>query len=432
MKRVLTFIIVIFGVFLLPQIIGPVVDRITYPQLKKEAEKALQYFDEVSVDDTSNAWFYYSRAGEQFDDSAWHKEVYQYIDGKIEITPHILSAIRENKQALELLRDGTKCDFCKIPYNPEIWAPSSFSMSSSNLDEIVDIAYAQSLFNLENMNNEKAIADIFSIMTISEHVASNGHAIDYMMGCWFFYQSYKLLKMGLESGVFDEVQLEIISNKLKVFEEEWPKFARVLEIEAKSTLMMLSESRKEITARQFMAMMFLRYINWKHFFSFNFAILGGYRFMNELSDELEEKEDIDSLIFNFDDNLEKDIEERIRNYSLKNLMYGIGLANIVRLYERKLSILTKIRILHLCSEVQRYKLRNGHYPPSIDDFDRKISIDLNSGEYFSYTNYGDSVIVSSSGNDPTEQKDDVSLTLTNIGIKRYLKRKRDSSKKPEQ
>jgi hypothetical protein len=430
-KKVVFIIFVILGLLFLPQIIGPVIDLVTYPQLKKEAENALQYFAEADVDDTNNAWYYYSRAGEQFDDGAWHKEVYSYIDEKIEITKNVRTAVRENKEALDLMRYGTERSFCRIPFDPEIWTPSSFHMSSS-IFKIVDLIVARAFFNLEEMNNEDAIADIFSMMTISEHVASNGHAIDYMMGGKFQYQSCKLLEIGLESGVFDEAQLEIISDKLMAFEKEWPKFARVLEIEAITMLLMLSESSKERSGSVFMAKVLLRYIHWKYLFSYNFAYLGGYRFMIKLSDELRGKEDIDSLISCVDDNLKENVEERIRDYCWKNFMYGMMLANLDHLFERRLDILSKIRVLHLCSEVQRYKWRNGHFPADIDNFERRVSIDFNTGKCFNYANFGDSVVVSSRGPDLNDEKDDVSLTLTDIGIKQYLERKRDACKKLEE
>jgi len=427
-KKLLSFIIIIFALFLLPQIIGPITDLITYPQLRKEAENAVQYFSEVSLDDTNNAWFYYSLAEDQFDDSGWNKEIGSYIDGKIAITSSIRTALRKNKQAADLFRDGTKRNFCRIPYEPGILVPISVIMSSNNLSKIVDLVSAQSLMNLESINNEKAITEIFSIITVSEHFASNGDAIDYMTGCMLFYRSYEILKMGLESCAFSEVQLETISNKLKEIEVEWPKFARVLEIESKSTLISLSGQTKGISGHRFSARILLRYINWKYLFSFNFANLGGYRFMNKLSDELEKEEDIDSLKINFGNNLKKNIEERINNYVWKNFMYGMILANIVHLYERKLTRLTRMRILNLCSEVQLYRLRTGHYPMTLENFNRRTSIDLNTGEYFNYTNYGDSAVISSFGPDPTDKGDDVLLTLTDIGVKQYLKRKRDSSK----
>ena len=89
-KKLLSFIIIIFALFLLPQIIGSITDLITYPQLKKETENAVQYFSEVSLDDTNNAWFYYSLAEDQFVDGDLNKDVDSYINGKIEITSNIL------------------------------------------------------------------------------------------------------------------------------------------------------------------------------------------------------------------------------------------------------------------------------------------------------------------------------------------------------
>jgi hypothetical protein len=430
-KIVLSFFFFVFGLLLLPQIIGLVVDCIAYPFMKKEAGNAQQYFAEVNVDDTSNAWYYYFRAGEKFDDNAWNREVYQYIDGTTEITPNILTAIRGNKQALELLQDGTKRNFCKIPHDQERLMSSSLSMSY-NLFKLVDLIDARALLNLKKMDYEDAIADIFSIISVSEHVASDGAAIDYMMGCKFIYQSCRLLEMGLESGSFNEIQLGIIADRLMALETEWPKFARVLEIEAKTTLIMLSNPRREGSGGVFMSKMLLRYIHWKYLFSYNFAYLGGYRFMNELSDELEEKEEIDSLIYSFNENLNQDVQRRIRIYGWKNFIYGIELANIVHLYERRLHILTNIRILHLCSEAQRYKLEHGYYPPKIEEFEKRVYTDFNTGECFNYTNFGDSIIVSSPGPDLDSEKDDVSLTLTDIGIKKYLERKRNAVKKPEE
>ncbi|MBA7594558.1 hypothetical protein ES703_01502 [subsurface metagenome] len=123
------------------------------------------------------------------------------------------------------------------------------------------------------------------------------------------------------------------------------------------------------------------------------------------------------------------LKKRMNNYAAKNHIFSVLMPNIIPMYRRILRTITKIRMLYLSSIISSYRLEKGRFPLNLEEIAEDLVVDFNTGKMWEYTNYEDSVTIFSPGPDISDRKDDISITLTRMGIKKYLAKRRKSHSK---
>ncbi len=430
------------GLILLLFVLGLITDWFTHPSIERAGKEALKDLMSLKRDEPGNAWNYYSAAIEKYKDIKPDKIPYRYLEGKIEITPNVIKIIEESKDIIGIIKEGTKQDFCSIPYNYEKGVAADIPDFMS-LRRTTDIICAKSLSELEMGHTEEALDNIFSVATVGKDIAAGAPVlISQMIGTVIFLQVNHVLEIGIASGVFNSSELETISEFLDEIERFWPMLSTALDGETKSLKITLSQSYRNFETSlpvwwsnikiRFYAEFAARFFCWRYIFSPKRATLCSIRLMDSIINELKEME---SETVKMTIKEETDIKaidllkKRMNNYAAKNHIFSVLMPNIIPVYRRILRTITKIRMLYLSSIISSYRLEKGRFPLNLEEIAEDLVVDFNTGKMWEYTNYEDSVTIFSPGPDISDRKDDISITLTRMGIKKYLAKRRKSHSK---
>lgn len=435
-KITISFILSIVGVILFLLIIGFTVDCFTYPSLKRTGNEALEDLKSLRIDKPGNAWDYYSIAIEKSRNIKPDKMRIGYIRGKIEITPEIIKAIEVNTDAIREIKEGARQDFCSVSFNYKKGLSVDIP-DFTTLKRITEILCVNSLRELEEGNAEEALNDIFTVATVGKHLASVAPTVlDQMVGGVLISQALSVLRIGVSSSVFNKNELKKVAQFLDEMEKDWPPLYQALDTQTKLlkiTIANITLSRTlEIVLlphHQKKPSIFLkslvRLVYWRYLFSPRLAFLKNFEFFDTIISEMQEIESTSSKVIKrgeihkiFPDIFQKRINENVRKNPIP-LIFIPKFSNKGRLVN-----ITKMRMLRLSSVISSYRLENGFFPPTLEEFEYDIVIDPNTGEMFVYTNYEDSVRIFSPGLNISNPGDDITILLTKMGIKKYLEKRR--------
>jgi len=437
-KIIIGIIASLLVLILLVFVIGWVTDLISKPAIKKAADEARLYFVSLKRDDPGNAWDYYSEAVKKCKAVESTKILSKYLDGIIEITPAVMKAILDNLDVVEKIEEGAKQDYYYYPYNYEKGILIEFPDFTS-FRKAAELVASKSLYDLESGRGDVALDELFSVMTFGKHVATGAPMLlDQITGTIIVDRALKILEMGIASGTFDEGQLENISEFLDDLEKHWPMLAYAFSSEVKlSQLSLEANAGKEVmlaaiwgnreSGGGFVRMFLLRLLCWRSFFSPYRSIYKSLAFMEAFSSDLEKTER--DILEGKKDNTSKKQEvdalnKGIEDFKRRNFFFRITAPNYENMLKRKFVYITKLRIAIASSQIETYKLRRGRFPQNLSEIAESMLVDFNTGKLLQYTNYGDSVTLFSPGPDLERIRDNVTISLNHLGIRKFLERKR--------
>lgn len=444
-KIIISIIVAILGIMVFLLLIGYLIDCLTHPSLKTAGVESLEYLMSLQKDDPGNAWDYYSAAIEKSKGVQSDKTWERYLDCAIEITPEILQTIKDSEETIKEIKEGAKQDFCSIPYDYKKGVAIEIP-DFMTLRRITEIMCMKSLRELEIGQTEEAHNEILTVATVGKHIASGSPQIlDQMIGNVLLAKALNVLEIALSSREFENSELEIISQSLSEIEKNWPMLSSALDGDIRQVkisfashafykpvdsylLLMYSYGQKPL----FFEKLIGRFLCWRYFFSIKLALLRSFIFINTVISEMQIIEN-EYMKTKTDEevntNREESLQERMINYSKKNPVFGLMLPNISSLYGRNRKSLTRVRALHLSCLINSYYLKKRHYPINLREIAGEITVDLNTGKIWEYTNHEDSVVIFSPGVNKTDDKDDISLTISNMGIKKYIEKRRNAEVK---
>jgi len=391
-----------------------------------------------------NAWDYYSAAMEKSKNIKLTIILERYLGGSSGITPEILQSIKDNEDAIEKFKEGARQKFCSIPYDYSkgvgIKIPDFMT-----LKRITEITCMKSLMELENGKNEKTLDDILSVAVVGKHIANSApNVFNQMIGIVFFGQAMKVLKTGLSADVFNLTELNVVSDSLSSLEKSFPMLASGLDGEKKLWKISVANLPFYESENGFAGLFFyenkmpsvfehivFRFYCWRYLFSPRLAALRSFKYMDNIVDGMKELEnsytqgDKKGKKYSKMENL---LLGNAKNYAVKNPIFSTMFPNFFSMYNRKADTITRIRILQLSCSIRSYFNENHHFPQNLEEIrgNDDIITDLNTGKLWNYTSYGDSAAIFSQGPSITDTSDDVSITLTTLGIKEYFSKMRKS------
>jgi len=437
-KIVIGIIASLVVLILLVFVIGWITDLISKPSIRKAADEARLYFVSLKRDEPGNAWDYYSEAVKKCKTIETGEILGKYRDGRKEATPAVMKVILDNLDVIEKIEEGAKQDYYCYPYDYEKGILIEFPDFMS-FRKAAELVASKSLYDLENGRTDVALDELFSVMTFGKQIATGAPMlIDQMMGTIVVDRALKILEMGIASGTFSEGQLENISEFLDDLEKHWPMLAYAFGSEVKlSQLSLGANAGKDVVSTVvwgneksgggFVRMFLLRLLCWRSFFSPYRSIHKSLAFMEAFSSDLE-KIERDILEGEKDKRLEEQemaaLNKRIDDYKRGNFFFRITAPNYETMLERKLMYITEIRIAIVSSQIETYRFRRGRFPQNLSEIAESMLVDFNTGKLWQYTKYGDSVTVFSPGPDLESKKDDITISLSKMGIKKFLERKR--------
>ncbi|TES93458.1 MAG: hypothetical protein E3J87_02295 [Candidatus Cloacimonadota bacterium] len=438
-RVIIGIIVAIVGLTLLVLLIGVIVDKVTQPSIKRAGDEALEYLTNLKRDEPGNAWDFYSLAIEKSRDIKSDKILSRYLNGNIEVTQEIMKTILDNLEIIEKIMEGARQEFYSYPYEYEKGAEAELPDYMS-LRKAVSVTCAKAFYDLENGRTDASLNGLFSVMIVGKHIASGAPMlIDQMIGIVIVDKALKVLEIGISSGTFNDSQLESIAEFLVDLEKHWPLLSTALDGDSKTMKISFAKSQKGYSSlffgseseSKFIRVFVFRFICWRHFFSPKLSFLRGFKYMEDYISELKEIEE-ESMKWEKRAEAKKredELQEKIKVYCKRNLLFGFVIPNVFSMHRRKLEYITKIRMLHLSSEISSFRLESGRFPQSLEEIAKYLVVDFNTGKVWEYTNYEDSVTIFSPGPDISDKKDDISITLTGLGIKQYLAKRRKPHKK---
>ena len=428
------------GLLLFLLLIGFIVDLCTYPALKKIGNKALKSLIVYNRNEPGNAWNYYSAAIEKSKNIPSAIVSYKYLDGSTEITQEMLQSFKDYEDAIIELKEGARQKYCSIPYDYSKGVAVKIPNFMA-LRKIGEITCARGLYELENDNTKLAIDDVLTVADVGKHIANSApNLLNQMIGIVFLSQAMKVLKIGLSSNLFNRDELEKISKKLSGIEKDFPLLSAGLDGEKKQ-LEISFGNRSAFKSMRSLADLFFyenkmpsvfehivfRLFCWRYLFSPRLAAFRGFKFMDYIVSRMRELETSYEQINKKGQNdaqVREAISKNAKNYAAKNPVFSTMFPNFFSMYDRKVETITKIRILQLSCSIRFYYSENSRFPGRLQEIGGDIITDLNTGEMWSYTNYGDSCEIYSPGPNPKNTHDNFSIVLTKMGIKEYLENRR--------
>jgi len=428
------------GLFIFLLLVGFIVDCCTYPVLKKAGDEAQKTLMSSVKDEPGNGWDYYSSAIEKSKNIKSDWIWYKYLDGETEITPEIEKVIKENKDAIDKVKEGSKQGFCSIPYDyskgKAVKIPDFMS-----LRRITEITCMKSLMELEGAENEKALDDILSVAAVGKHIAnSSPNLLNQMIGFVFLNQAMKVLKIGLSADAFSEHELRIISESLRRTEMTFPMLASGLDGEKEQWQISLANRSLYKSVGDFAQLFFyenkipsiferivFRFYCWRYLFSPRLASLRSFDYIDYIVSQMQIIENNYTQKCKKSENntrMKEELYENAKDYAAKNPVFSAVFPNFIVLYNRKCEAHTRLRILCLACKIQSYYLKKHQFPVDLNEIGGDIITDFNTGKMWDYTTSGDFKSLFSLGPNQKSTLDDISITLKTIGLKEYLWRKR--------
>ena len=435
-KILISIVGIIIGVILLIFIIGIICDKSTESSIQKAGDESLEYLGSLKRNEDGNAWDFYSIAIEKSRDIKSDRTLSQYLEGDKEIIAEILEVISNNQEVIDNIREGARQDYYSYSYNYEEGVAIVFP-DFLVLRRAVDITCIKALYDLENGRNEIALDGIFSVIIVGNHIASGAPVLlDQMIGSVIADKALKIVEIGISSSTFNDRQTEDISEFLNDMDRHWPLFSTAMDGETKLLKISFAKLQKDFESLfsgwwdnieiTFLRKLAVRAFCWKYFFSPKRATQCSIKFMDGIISQIDEIERKTLSLVNEDEidrKAEYEIEKQMKNYARKNPIFRIIIPNLLQMYHRKLQIITRIRMLQIANSITSHRFKKGKFPHSIEEIATELIVDFNTGKAWEFTNYGDSVTLFSPGPNISDKKDDISITLTKMGIKKYLEKK---------
>lgn len=219
----------IIGLALFLLLVGFIVDLAIYPALSKKGKAALNYLVSFRKEGKDNAWNYYAEAEKKvkdaesyYGDEGLKETTGNYLDGKIAIIPEILKAIETNKDAIEIMKQGTKQAFCSIPYEYEKGAEMKVPRFLE-LQLVSSLLCARALYELKKGGKDEALDDALSVCIFGKDLASGGPIVmGNIVGVIQIERALKVIGIGFSSGVFGQKEMGLIFPVLNKTEKDWP------------------------------------------------------------------------------------------------------------------------------------------------------------------------------------------------------------------
>lgn len=307
-KVTIGIIVGILGFLLFLLLVGFIIDCFTTPALKRAGDDALKDLMTYRQDEPGNAWNYYSAAIEEAKGIKSGRDWYKYLDGKIEITPEISKVIKDNKGAIEKIKEGAKKDYCAIPYDYAKGITVKIP-DFMTLRKVVEIICMRSLQELERGQTENALDDIITVVTVGKHISSNApRLLDQMLGMVFFNKGLDVFEFGLSAGEFDTSQLQKFTKLLSMLEKDLPRLSYALDGYMNAMKVSFGKLPFYKAGDSFLFLDFYnrkpgffdiilgRFHCWRYFFSSKLSLLRSFKFMNRIVAETQEAENRETTI----------------------------------------------------------------------------------------------------------------------------------------
>jgi hypothetical protein len=431
----LIFFIIIIGFWGVVSLIGWIGDKSFERKILADGENAQKELNSLLRTGPGNAWEFYSRAIEKARSIKSDRTLSRFLDGDEEIVAEVLEVIKNHQEVIDNIREGARQDYYSYPYKYEqgiaIENPEYLILRRG-----IDITCIKALYDLENGRSEIALDLLFSVMMVGKHLSTDSPLpYDQLMGFSFIHKAAQVLGIGISAGAFNEHQLEEISVFLADLEIHWPAVATTLKNDLNLVRvtygylhpavgdLLFSDDVEATFLRRFI----LRLMCWRYLFSPKKALYSSSGMFEEVINDLEniENEEVDTK--------EKKkrvlesirmIEMKIKEFKRRNIVFSMMEPIYLSVYKKKLREITKIRLLHISSRIRLFRTREKRFPENVKELAKDLIIDFNTGEEWRYESFGDSVTLSSPGFYDEDKSDDISITLTVKGIKKYLENKR--------
>jgi hypothetical protein len=435
-KVTLGIIGVIVAFILLVMLVGAIGDASSRGKLAEIRDSSLAFLKSHIREDEGNAVDYFLEAAALAADA--DADASPYLNGLSEISPSLTKDILENLDAIARITQGAKMEFYSYPYDYQKGAAAELP-DYFNLSKAIKLTCAKALFDLEKGRSDNSLDALFDCLRAGKLIASGTPVLfDVAIGNSFAMRSLEVLHLGLASGCYDQGQLERIDAVLTEFEEEWPLVGLSLEGEVCGMAIIFFDALKhpaallevgEMLGNSFgdvFRLFVFRLVCWRFLFSPSRMYLGAHEDMNAIVDTFKEIEGMPMNRENREDwdrkraAFREDIEQRVEG----NLLLNLTFPNVFAIYNRRLETITAIRAARLCCAIRAFQRDNRRFPVNLQELGGDIIYDFNTGKVWQYQNNGDSATIASPGSIPDGTKDDIAITLTNLGIAGYLKQLR--------
>jgi hypothetical protein len=430
---------IVIGFILMVMIIGAIGDASARGRLEEIRSSSLVFLESHIRTEQGNAVKYFAEAAEYAKDVT--VDFYPYLDGESEISPELTKVVLDNLDAIARIEQGAKMEFHSYPYEYQKGASAELP-DYFDLSKAIKLTCAKALFDLEHGRSDQSLDALLNVIQAGKLIASGTPVLfDVAIGNSFANQSLKVLHLGLASGVYDQEQVELIGASLARFESEWPQVGLSLEGEVCGLAVIFFDVLKnpagvlqmgQLLSNSFgdvFRLFIFRLMCWKYFFSPARMYLSGHESMNAIVSEFNELEKMSLTPQNWEERKSKEGEfrENLDNILKGNLILNLTFPSVFAIYNRKLETLASIHAGRLACAIQGFRHTNLRFPVDLEELGGEVIFDFSTGKPWEYKNNGDSVSISSPGHDREDAKDDISLTLTSMGIGKYLQARRNAA-----
>jgi hypothetical protein len=436
LKITLSIIGVIVVFILLVMVVGAIGDATARGRLDEIRNSSLAFLESYIRKEEGNAEQFFAEAAAYAEDVT--VDFYPYLDGTIEITPGLTKAILDNLDAIARVEQGAQMEFHSYPYAYQKAAaaelPPFFNMSKA-----VKLTCAKALFDMEQGRSDQSLNALLHVVRAGRLIASDTPALlDVMMGNSLAMYALNVLQLGLESGGYDQDQLERIEKFLEQCEREWPPVGLSLKgdvcgmaitlfdvLRSSGGVLQMGELLTDSFGDVF-RLFILRLMCWRYSFSPVRMYLSGHESISGIVDEFNHLEDIPLTEESWEERNLKyaEFREHLKQALEGNLILKLAFPNVFGIYNSRLETLTMIRAERLACAIFAFQRDNRRFPVDLKEMGGDLIYDFNTGKSWTYKNDGESATISSPGPNPELTKGDITITLTNLGIKPFLRKLR--------
>lgn len=435
-KVVLSVIVVFVVCIILVMAIGAIGDATARGKIEEIRNNSLAFLNSFIREEEGNALESFTQAGELAEDVTVN--FLPYLDGEEEISPGLTKAILDNLDAIARIQQGARMEFYSFPYDYAKGAAAEIP-EYFNLHKAIRLTVAKALFDLENGRSDASLDGLLGVLQAGKLIGTGTPVLfDVATGNVFAMQSLRVLHLGLASGAYDELQLERIDAILEKYESEWPPVGLALEGEVRGMAIIFFDALKNPAALLQMGelisnsigdgfrLFIFRLACWRYWFSPSRMYLAAHVSMTEFTEGFKALELMELSRENVEERnagqgaLRAQFAEAVKG----NLLVDLTFPSVFGLYSRRLSLMTSLRAARLCCAIREFQRDHRRFPVDLSELGGELIYDFNTGRTWEYKNNGDSAVLSSPGPDADNARDDVSITLTNLGIRQYLTERR--------
>lgn len=440
-KITIGIIAVVIVCILLVMVIGSIGDATAKGKVEEIRSNSLAFLKSHAREGEGNAETYFTEAAKNVRDET--ANVHPYLEGGREISPEVTRAILDNLDAIAKIRQGAHMEFYCYPYEYEKGAAAELP-DFFGLNKAIKLTCAKALFDMERERIDESTGALLDVMRAGKLIAADTPVLfDVVMGNSFAKYSLNVLKLGLESGAYDQEQLERIDGFLQECEKEWPLVGLPLEGEVYGMAMTFCDVLKHPGSVMQMGellsgsigdvfrLFIMRVLCWRDWFSLKRTFIAAHETMKERVSEFNELDEMPLTVKNREERIEKyeAFNEHLTQAMEGNFLLNYTSPTMFGIYHRRIELLTLVRVERLACAIFDFQQGHMRFPVELHELGGNLIYDFNTGKLWEYDNNGDSVVISSPGPDHDSTKDDIYLTLTNLGIAEYLKRVRNAGSK---